>query len=1136
MADDPRRGDLLKTERARRIHEGLLVLGEALAAFYLRVLDELDAEPSRAAARKVVFHAWRELEGGIRDVLAPLVPAGSDEGSHGKGITAVITALGIALDDPAARTWFGLVGVLHKGAHRSGAHERGAIDGDLRADWDAFEDVLDRVLARFQEVYLAAIASLPGLIATTTPSESDVSALLWLPQPALNAFFKDVEAEGWLAPLVAKGYFARPIGRAYGADRGFALPYWQPAGYLQRLAQRRSERLQHTVMEVVLATEETDNDIAHVTFAEISLLAPPLMVAAWTERETDWLTRQAWIHPLLGERLAQLAAAVLDAGAVASGRALAAALLEPLPDPRFDGTKPEMILLSKEPRTRLGEDFDYERVLKIVRPALRRALGRDAVTFTADLLERAIELSHHTDGPEGRDDLSTWWRPTIEDIDQTHRTGLRQALVEELRDTAMELAAGDPESIPELVAALEARGLAIFDRVALHILRVVSAAPAALVAAHVADPGSRRLASWHEWAALTRDRFGDLSQDEQHAMIESFFAGPDDERIRARVEQIEGQAPTDAEVEARIDFERMRLLQLVADHLPAEARTRYEVLRGKRGEVKRPDLLHYSERLAPPPTPLEARSLGSDVQGWIEFARNFDPAPQLGEDGHETASRLLSAAVQADPAVFAAAAARFADLRPPYVRAIFSGLEDAARAAATFGWSDVLALAEWVLVQPVVTQPEHRFEEIGWTYTYHAIAWLLRSALADGPLQLPLEERARVWRVISTLAENPEPSPAEEAHGHGQPPQLQSFALTATRPRAIALAIDYGRWLDRCVPRLDDAAVRSLAAVPEVAGLLEDHLDPSRDPSAAVRSVYGERLGTLLFLDRAWVEAHRGAIFTEDPARAALRDAAWESYLDGNNVSRVGYDVLRAEYTVASERIGAPARYAWTTPPGVTLLHHLFVLHVVGTVGPAGLIEGALERAPAEIRHGAFEMLGRSLRQWVPDATVAARLQAIFKGRVEVASLAVDRAPYAGELATIGLWFDAPPGIDEAWLARTVARVLALVGRVEAPHWVTRKLAAAASRIPAEALDALDALVTAFRTDAWRLGSWLNEIRMVVSAGHAAGGPLRERALAVANRLALLGFSDDMRALLAELAAEAVDALEDAVTSDVTSN
>lgn len=420
MGYDRQLADLLRTERARRIHERLLVVGDGPASFYLRVLDELRADTGRPAARNTVFHAWRELESSLREVLAPLVPAEAEIDTHEKTVIGVLRALGIALDDPVARTWLGLVGRPHREAHRAGLQASGPIDDALRTDWDAFEDVLDRVLARFEERYLDAVAGVPRLIATAAPSEDDVVTLARLPQgPALSTFFNGVEHEGWLAPLARKGLFLRPVARAYAADGSFKMPFWPPAGYLHRLAQRGSERLQMQAMEVVLATSETDNDILHVEFTEIALLAPPLMVAAWAERETEWLKGQVWIHPLLGERLAQLAAALADAGATEIARSLAAALLEPLPDPRFTDGDERTTSLGKEPRTRLGEDFDYEHVLEIIRPALRSALGRETVAFVADLLDRAVSLGRVVDTEDGRDDLSTWWRATIDDTDQT---------------------------------------------------------------------------------------------------------------------------------------------------------------------------------------------------------------------------------------------------------------------------------------------------------------------------------------------------------------------------------------------------------------------------------------------------------------------------------------------------------------------------------------------------------------------------------------------------------------------------------------------------------------------------------------------------------------------------------------------
>lgn len=156
-----------------------------------------------------------------------------------------------------------------------------------------------------------------------------------------------------------------------------------------------------------------------------------------------------------------------------------------------------------------------------------------------------------------------------------------------------------------------------------------------------------------------------------------------------------------------------------------------------------------------------------------------------------------------------------------------------------------------------------------------------------------------------------------------------------------------------------------------------------------------------------------------------------------SNASGVAYGVLRAEYAAESERTAQPSRYAWTTPPAVSFLVHLFTLHALSLDGPESPLDGALARASAEVRRAAFELLGHKIRRTLPHPSVATRLQALFDRRLDEAAVSREPASYAGELATIGLWCDAPPGIDEQWLVVTIGRVLRLVGRIDAPHWVT---------------------------------------------------------------------------------------------------
>src|SRR5207248_3973153 len=86
---------------------------------------------------------------------------------------------------------------------------------------------------------------------------------------------------------------------------------------------------------------------------------------------------------------------------------------------------------------------------------------------------------------------------------------------------------------------------------------------------------------------------------------------------------------------------------------------------------------------------------------------------------------------------------------------------------------------------------------------------------------------------------------------------------------------------------------------PEVAELLERHLDPAHEPTQAIRAVYGQWLPYLTTVDPDWVGAHVLAIFPRAPKDAALRSVAWETYVTLNRPYKNTLDLLREEYAFA---------------------------------------------------------------------------------------------------------------------------------------------------------------------------------------------------------------------------------------------
>src|SRR5437660_8268252 len=105
-----------------------------------------------------------------------------------------------------------------------------------------------------------------------------------------------------------------------------------------------------------------------------------------------------------------------------------------------------------------------------------------------------------------------------------------------------------------------------------------------------------------------------------------------------------------------------------------------------------------------------------------------------------------------------------------------------------------------------------------------------------------------------------------------------TYSINTTRGEVMHALVRYAWWVRLHLEKESGGkarAARGFDEMPEVRSVLEKHLDAVLEPSIAIRAVYGQRFGTLYFLDRNWAMANINRIFPRDGARKELGDVAW---------------------------------------------------------------------------------------------------------------------------------------------------------------------------------------------------------------------------------------------------------------------
>lgn len=462
---------------------------------------------------------------------------------------------------------------------------------------------------------------------------------------------------------------------------------------------------------------------------------------------------------------------------------------------------------------------------------------------------------------------------------------------------------------------------------------------------------------------------------------------------------------------------------------------------------------------------------------------------------------------------FAEEVEKFQEVEPTYVRGVVSGFRDGLGKDQLFSWAPVLKLCQWVVDQPV--EPGERgnaFErDRGWGWTRKAIADLLEDALQPGNTQIPFELRQEAWKVLLPLTSDSDPMPSDETDEDGSEPEAVS--INTTRGEAMHALVRYALWVKEHLEKASDGSSNRKASfdnMPEVREVLETHLDPDRDPSLAIRSVYGRWLPWLILLDPQWVRENLAKILPTDPALARFRDAAWDTYVIFSQVYNDAVDLLQEEYVRAAAGVGemAPKRRD-PADPADHLAEHLMVLYWRGRIerdGPE--LSQFYANSSDDVCGHAMWFVGRVFAngEEEPPAEIIARLKGMWDRRMDLLRTEPER--HRKEIEQFGSWFASGRFGDE-WSLVNLQESLRLVGSAEPDSLVMAQLVKWTPLRPTEVLVCVRLMVEG-ADELWKIEAWRGEIREIVSIAVQAGGPARDTAAVLVNVLAARGHLEFM--------------------------
>jgi hypothetical protein len=1133
----------------QQIYRRLKAIGPGPAAFYRDACSLVVGSPGLESTSHIVSHLLREIESGLRDALGPLALSSTEPERHGTGtkrssrgtdqhrreIKEILDGLGISESEPVAEAWLALPGEnnaygLAARAHRDNLAPPRPLDADFSSFFRRFESILGEVLRRMETRFVAYINEIDRVLASSESPDAKLAHLKNLPNNPIiqeNLLGKIVALNdpAWLEPLEKHDYFRHPPSAERSSDEAegttsVRFPYWPQSEFLVHTARSGlNEHSSERLAQIAANLPETDNATINEDLAYVALALPPELAAQLAPRLGRALeSSSAGFFP---DRVASLVIKLLEGSETAPGLLLARKLLAlhsvPVAPLELGG---EVLRFSPTVHG-FFDDWMYERIVERLTPVLAAVLGQEALDLVCDLLDDAIALSRKEDDPGPPLDRSTHWWPNLDETDESKRVvaGIRATLVTSLRSLNHQLVAENPQDIaPQVLALVQARTWRIYRRLELDLVRTFASNIPALVERYLVD---RELMDIEpllpEYSRLSAERFSTLSPEAQQRVLQGIDEGLDRELIAGAFRR-SGLEPTPEDMEREVRRLQWERLSAIRDALPASAREGYNALESEFGSPLVAEPQTQETPFIGPTSPVSVEDLTAmSVADIVAYLAGWQPTEGIGAPTPDGLGRVIEVSVQQNPARFTRDARQFINLDPTYVRSLVGGLRDAIRTNAAIDWTPVIDLCVWAVGQPrdiAGRDPSGHNADPSWGWARKEIARLILEGFVDSPNAIPLELRPHVWAVLEKLVADPDPSPEDEERYLEDP---LDYGLNTVRPSALEAVIFYAGWVKKHVEAgaVDGATWQGFSTVPEVATVLGAHLDPTHDPSVSVRSVYGQYLPGLIYLDQEWVRNNVEQILPKAPDQVTLSDAAWEAYLVRNPAHRSSFDLLEAEYRNATLRLpDETERWPWRgrTSPTKKLGEHLTAAYMWGWIdldASEGLLSDYFAQAPPAIRAYLVEWIGRELTRSLILAgpSEMTRLMALWESRITAAEAADNPEPFKDETAEFGWWFISGR-FDGKWAASQLQRILLLGIKPAFVFRVISRLAELTDQTPLATVGSLNLMLQVEDLSDFELSSSIDEITTILNAAMSCNdADAKQVALEAANRLVARGFT-----------------------------
>jgi hypothetical protein len=875
---------------------------------------------------------------------------------------------------------------------------------DLEINWSTFEGLIHRVLVK--EPFFNAIQEMDRILNISHPTESNADELMRLIVEFEHRryFFDRCDNPDWLELLNKRKAFSSPQ-EPVKRDKYIQFVGWPESQYLARIANRKPQEVYEIIKDLTSENQSVLDDSL-----DAALNSPADTASQYVKIIID----KGWLRGLYNLRLPDKAADLMEKLAVEGKTDEAISLASEIfslriyePVQTSDDSNNQFSFFHPDAKPyfdewRFGEIAQKKtKILASLRPV-------DLFEVFVNKLQDALKLEKRFDSKSENDfyEYSHIWRPNLEHVRNLNREDAKNVLIDSLIDL-INVNKDNTDIIGGFIKILQKHQQALFIRIEMFLYRTVSMPPLNDIEKILTD--KKIIISYNlrrEYLPLLEKYFTQLSKNGQDIILKIIDAGPNFKRTEDMSEE---------QFNAMVIRWQSLYYQRIEKFLTSPYKEKFEKISGKYGPAVDDDgEIRVTGGWIGDESPLNEEQLAElDAEEAIEYMRNYkEPEDAFPKSTSSGLGIIFSKVVSKNPEKYISHANLLlkSKVKPLYIYQFLNGLRETIKEKKKLNWQPVIELCYSVLFANKTDEPSEiesaNNHELNWQSVRKAIVDLIGAILGDNDCGVPIDLREPIWKILLELSADNDPTPEYEKKDGGGNLDPMTLAINTVRGEAMHAVVNYGLWLARNHKKEEGKGVFKMPL--EMQQVLENHLDPSKDPSLAVRSVYGWRLPNLFYLNRDWTISKLDTIFPPQKEMQLFFIAALEGYLS-NSVYKDIFEALKKVYWDAIVLLGKNQDKAGYRVADIDerLPQHLMVVYIRDSKHD-DLIQHFFSDAPAKVRGQAINFLGRVILRevsgYADKEIVVERIGKLWDQRISSSGTTETE-----ELQEFGWWFKQSP-------------------------------------------------------------------------------------------------------------------------------